>query len=120
MDRKKWKEVVSKRMRRIELWEWGQGHQWNGERVTERNVSKEESRSDEHVCEVCGMCAEGCWKIGNFRRELNPRQAQKQKNNCQVWDSNWGPLVCKTKALPLDHGGKLQRRSVLFNIYFCT
>ena len=52
-DRKKWKETVKKRMKRIQNWENSRGHHWNGEKVSERNVSKEERMSSVHECEIC-------------------------------------------------------------------
>ena len=54
-DRKKWKEVVRVRMKRIQEWESSQGHHWNGHVVRERNVAREESGSVDLVCEDCGM-----------------------------------------------------------------
>ena len=59
------------------------------------------------------MPAAGCHK--------NPKNGEirtptPKKINWQVWDSNWGPLVCKTKALPLDHGGKLQRILIFISV----
>ena len=53
-DRKKWKEIVRKRMKRILEWEWSQGHKWEGVFEGERNATKEERMSLVHVCEVCG------------------------------------------------------------------
>ena len=52
-DRKKWKETVRKRMKRIQNWENSQGHQWKGEKVAERNATKEERMSFVHECEIC-------------------------------------------------------------------
>ena len=40
-DRKKWKELVKKRVKRVLEWENSRGHHWMGNRVEERNATVE-------------------------------------------------------------------------------
>ena len=55
-DRKRWREIVRKRMKRIQEWEWSRGHKWTGQRVLVRNATVEERRegANEWECDVCG------------------------------------------------------------------
>ena len=82
-DRKKWKEMVKKRMRRVLEWENSRGHHWTGSRVEERNATVEERRSDVHVCEVCGKVCVTKGGLTVHRRRMHEVSVMKRMFGCE-------------------------------------
>ena len=89
-DRKKWKEMVRLRMKRIQEWEWSQGHQWSGQVVRERNVSREENRSGIHECEECGLVCKSKGGLTVHRRRMHEVSVLKKKFVCERCRTEFG------------------------------
>ena len=82
-DRKEWKEVVRKRMKRVLEWENSRGHHWSGNRVEVRNATVEERRTIGHVCEVCGKVCVSKGGLTVHRRRLHEVSELKKKFGCE-------------------------------------
>ena len=81
-DRKKWKEIVRKRMKRIQEWENSQGHKWTGEKVIERNATKVDRMVFIHECEVCKKVCMSKGGLTVHRKRMHEISTSKKNFDC--------------------------------------
>ena len=86
-DRKVWKGMVTERMKILEKWERGRGHQWRGE-VVERNAAREEVVV--FACEVCGKVCKSKAGLVIHRRRMHEVSKKKKVFTCEGCQQEFG------------------------------
>ena len=86
-DRKKWKEMVSERMRHLAKYEDSKGKKWEGH-AGERNRAKE--MEFVFVCEVCSKVCKSKGGLTNHRRTMHEKSKFKKSFSCHRCGSVFG------------------------------
>ena len=90
-DRKEWRALVRRRMRRIEEWEWSRGYQWKGRVFAgERSMVEEDEKKKDFVCEVCGKVCVSKAGVTIHRKRMHEQSEKKRKFRCEKCGDEFG------------------------------